>query len=235
MQPRAPSSPHPPPRGAVRCADRAEHGPLPAEQGRRLDVPRLLIFLVIQRLVVKRHQRAVAPTSAGGETEEIGGVRNWDYRYCWLRDASLTVRALMDIGFDGEAGAFVGWLLHATHRTWPRLQVVYDVFGNANLEEQELEHLSGYRGSQPVRTGNGAVGQLQLDVYGEVIAATHEYIMRGGRVPSRRLQGLRQLGDRVARVWNEPDAGLGNAYRAASPRALEGAVLARPRCTSRDG
>ncbi|HEV2074551.1 MAG TPA: glycoside hydrolase family 15 protein, partial [Thermomicrobiales bacterium] len=110
-----------------------------------------------------------APTTS--LPEKIGGVRNWDYRYCWLRDASYTVRALLELGYEEEAEAYCGWLLHATRLTWPELQVVYDVYGKARLPEDELDHLEGYAGSRPVRIGNGAHDQIQLDVYGEVLDA----------------------------------------------------------------
>src|SRR5919112_1983862 len=87
-----------------------------------------------------------APTTS--LPEEIGGVRNWDYRYCWLRDASLTLRALFDLGYAEEAEAYLSWILHATRLTWPELHVLYDVFGEANLPESEMPHLSGYANSR---------------------------------------------------------------------------------------
>src|SRR5215471_4785056 len=101
-----------------------------------------------------------APTTS--LPEQLGGVRNWDYRYCWLRDASFTVRALFALNYQEEAEAFLQWILHATRLTWPELQVVYDVFGEAKLPEQQLPRLQGYGGARPVRTGNDAHGQLQL-------------------------------------------------------------------------
>jgi GH15 family glucan-1,4-alpha-glucosidase len=100
-----------------------------------------------------------APTTS--LPEAIGGVRNWDYRYCWLRDASFTLRALFTLGYREEAEAYIGWLLHATRLTWPELHVLYDVFGEAKLPERKLPHLEGYAGSRPVRIGNDAQGQLQ--------------------------------------------------------------------------
>ena len=95
-----------------------------------------------------------APTTS--LPERIGAGLNWDYRYCWLRDASMTGRALFGLGYHDEGEAFVSWLLHATSRTRPRLNVLYDLFGREPPEERTLPHLSGYRGSQPVRIGNGA-------------------------------------------------------------------------------
>jgi GH15 family glucan-1,4-alpha-glucosidase len=147
-----------------------------------------------------------APTTSLPET--IGGVRNWDYRYCWLRDASFTLRALYALGYREEAGAYIGWLLHATRLTWPELQVLYDVFGEARLPERELPHLEGYAGSRPVRIGNDAQGQLQLDVYGEVINGAAWFLDRGGRFDRDTSRMLDGLGRTVCRRWREPDEGI---------------------------
>src|SRR6266487_2822634 len=121
-----------------------------------------------------------APTTS--LPEAIGGERNWDYRYCWLRDAGLTMAALTELGFHDEARAFLSWLLHATRLTWPKLCVLYDVYGRTNLAEQCLEQLEGYRRSRPVRIGNGAYTQLQLDAYGQVVLAAHAFHAGGGRL-----------------------------------------------------
>jgi GH15 family glucan-1,4-alpha-glucosidase len=147
-----------------------------------------------------------APTTS--LPEQPGGVRNWDYRYCWLRDASFTLRALFDLGYDEEAEAFVGWLLHATRLTWPELQVLYDVFGAVHLPEHELHHLDGYAQSRPVRIGNDAYGQLQLDVYGEIIDAATRFTSRGGRFDRDTQRMLIGLGHTVCERWREPDEGI---------------------------
>ncbi len=147
-----------------------------------------------------------APTTS--LPERIGGERNWDYRYCWLRDASLTVRALFDLGYDEEALAFLSWMLHTTWLTQPELQVVYDVYGRAKLPERILPHLEGYAGSQPVRIGNDAHGQLQLDVYGEVLDAAFGFGQRGGRFDRRTQHLLEGLGHTVRKRWREPDEGI---------------------------
>jgi GH15 family glucan-1,4-alpha-glucosidase len=147
-----------------------------------------------------------APTTS--LPEAIGGVRNWDYRYCWLRDASFTLRALFALGYGEEAEAFLGWLLHATRLTWPELHVLYDVFGEAELPERELGHLEGYAGSRPVRIGNDAQGQLQLDVYGEVIDAAARFLERGGRFDRDTSRMLNGLGQTVCKRWREPDEGI---------------------------
>jgi GH15 family glucan-1,4-alpha-glucosidase len=147
-----------------------------------------------------------APTTS--LPERIGGERNWDYRYCWLRDASLTLRALFDLGYDEEALAFVNWMLHTTRLTRPELQVVYDVYGKANLPERTLSHLEGYAGSRPVRVGNDAHGQLQLDVYGEVLDAVYGFAQRGGRFDRDTRRLLEGMGRTVLKRWREPDEGI---------------------------
>ncbi|HWS71160.1 MAG TPA: glycoside hydrolase family 15 protein, partial [Thermoanaerobaculia bacterium] len=140
--------------------------------------------------------------------EKIGGIRNWDYRYCWLRDASFTVSALYDSGFEREGGAFVDWLLYGTKLTQPRLQILYDVFGEAHLPEQALTHLAGYRGSRPVRVGNDARTQFQLDVYAEVLGALEEYSERGGILDRDMRKLTRRLAEVVVKRWREPDSGI---------------------------
>ncbi len=147
-----------------------------------------------------------APTTS--LPEKIGGVRNWDYRYCWLRDSSLTIQSLMDLGFEAEAQAFLSWMLHATRRSWPELQVLYDIHGRECPPERELEWLEGYRGSSPVRIGNGARNQFQLDVYGEVVDAVVEYVHRGGSVDRGTGRMLRGLGQTVCAQWRRPDEGI---------------------------
>ncbi len=147
-----------------------------------------------------------APTTS--LPERLGGVRNWDYRYCWLRDASFTLRALLALGYRLEAEAFLNWMLHATRLTWPELQVVYDVYGAARLPERELAHLAGYAGSRPVRIGNDASGQLQLDVYGEVLDAALRFARVGGGFDHDTTRMLEGLGRTVCRRWREPDEGI---------------------------
>jgi GH15 family glucan-1,4-alpha-glucosidase len=147
-----------------------------------------------------------APTTS--LPERTGGDLNWDYRYCWLRDASLTVRALFGLGYAAEARAFVSWLLHATRLTRPRLRVLYDVYGRNPRGEESLDGWSGYRGSRPVRVGNGARDQLQLDTYGEVIDATAQFVRRGGRVDRETARALIAFGDFVVRHWRDPDEGI---------------------------
>src|SRR5262249_21757442 len=130
------------------------------------------------------------------------------YRYCWLRDASFTLRALYALGYDAEANAFLNWMLHATRLTWPQLQVVYDVFGEAHLPERELAHVEGYAGSRPVRIGNGAYDQFQLDVYGEIADAAMLFASPDVAFDGDTARLLRGVGDTVCRRWREPDDGI---------------------------
>jgi GH15 family glucan-1,4-alpha-glucosidase len=147
-----------------------------------------------------------APTTS--LPEEIGGVRNWDYRYCWLRDASFTVRALYDCGFEQEGNAFVEWLIYATRLTQPRLQILYDVFGESRLPESTLDHLDGYCASRPVRIGNQAHDQFQLDVYGEVLGAIEEYTDRGQELYRDTQRVTSRLAGIIVERWQEPDNGI---------------------------
>jgi GH15 family glucan-1,4-alpha-glucosidase len=147
-----------------------------------------------------------APTTS--LPEELGGVRNWDYRYCWLRDASLTMRALLTLGYHDEARAFCSWLLYTTRQTWPELRVLYDVFGGNHLRERELTHLGGYAASGPVRVGNGAHEQLQLDVYGELIDAVTWFLHDSRHVDRDTRHMLAALGETVCARWAEPDEGI---------------------------
>jgi len=147
-----------------------------------------------------------APTTS--LPEAIGGVRNWDYRYCWLRDATLVIRALLHLGHVDEADAFLGWLLHATKLTAPELRVLYTVYGESKIREWELDHLTGYRHSKPVRVGNGAADQLQLDVYGAVIGAACDGVRCGLALDRDEQKLLRGLGEVICRSWRQPDEGI---------------------------
>jgi GH15 family glucan-1,4-alpha-glucosidase len=147
-----------------------------------------------------------APTTS--LPERLGGDLNWDYRYCWLRDAAFTARALFGLGFMDEACAFVSWTLHATRLTRPKLQVLYDVYGGSRGEEEELAHLEGYAESRPVRIGNHAGVQFQLDVYGEVIEAVTHFVDNGGVLDRETQKMLLQFGKYVCRHWHKPDSGI---------------------------
>jgi GH15 family glucan-1,4-alpha-glucosidase len=147
-----------------------------------------------------------APTTS--LPEKLGGARNWDYRYCWLRDATFTLLALMNSGYTEEASAWHNWLLRAVAGSPANMQIMYGIMGQRRLLEWEAAWLPGYEGAQPVRVGNAAHAQLQLDVYGELIDAFHQ-----SRVAELQLDaGTWDLEctvlDHLAEVWNQPDHGV---------------------------
>jgi GH15 family glucan-1,4-alpha-glucosidase len=147
-----------------------------------------------------------APTTS--LPESIGGDSNWDYRFAWLRDAAFTTHALFGLGYKDDANAFVDWLLQATRLTRPELRVVYDVFGGCPTPERELSHLHGYAGSRPVRIGNAASEQMQLDVYGEVVEAVSHFVGENKNVDRETQKMLRQFVEYVCEHWREPDNGI---------------------------
>jgi len=140
--------------------------------------------------------------------EDLGGGRNWDYRYCWLRDATFTLQALLASGFEGEAQAWRDWLLRAVAGSPADLQIMYGVDGTRRLPEMELPWLPGYEGSLPVRTGNGAAGQYQLDVWGEVLDGLHVARESGLSASVHAWDLQRALMEFLAGHWDEPDNGL---------------------------
>jgi len=159
------------------------------------------------KLLVFAPSGAIAAAATTSLPEEIGGSRNWDYRFSWPRDAAFTLQALLSLGCGGEARAFFFWLLHASQLTHPRLQVLYRLDGRAEADEKELP-LAGYRGSQPVRVGNGASRQLQLDVYGEVLSAAALFAEAAGGLDRDHGRRVAELADLVCELWRQPDAGI---------------------------
>jgi len=147
-----------------------------------------------------------APTTSLPET--LSGSRNWDYRFCWLRDATLSLLALMNAGYYEEAGAWRDWLLRAVAGVPAQAQIMYGITGEHRLPECEVDWLPGYEGAKPVRIGNGAHAQIQIDVYGEVMDALYQ-AQRGGLASSADAWALQQAFlSHLADVWREPDRGI---------------------------
>ncbi|MFF3914087.1 glycoside hydrolase family 15 protein [Streptomyces sp. NPDC001852] len=161
------------------------------------------------KLLTYRPTGAPIAAATMGLPEQIGGERNWDYRYTWIRDAALSVRALIDLGFHEEAQAFRRWLRDRIEAgptaSGDPLQIMYRVDGDPHLTEEVLDHLEGYQGSHPVRAGNAAAGQLQLDIYGEVSDA----LVVGGDIGAiRGWKALSGVLDWLADHWDRPDEGI---------------------------
>jgi len=151
---------------------------------------------------------AIVAAATTSLPERLGSSLNWDYRYCWLRDASLTTRALLGLGYWEEAEAFMSWMLQITSLTHPKIHILYTVFGQKAPKERELTLLSGYLNSRPVRTGNDARGQLQLDVYGEVTDADSQFVLHGRQFDRATKDVLVALGRYVTENWRKPDEGI---------------------------
>ncbi len=164
------------------------------------------------KLLIYAPTGAMVAAATMGLPEQVGGERNWDYRYTWIRDGSLSVRALMDLGFVEEATAFVHWLVARLHEREGKdgepLQTMYRVDGDPNLPEQTLTHFEGYRGSYPVRAGNGAADQLQLDIYGEAVYALSQGREIGQQATYSGWKALTRTLDWLADAWDRPDEGI---------------------------
>ena len=142
--------------------------------------------------------------------EDLGGERNWDYRYTWIRDAAFTLYGFLRIGFTEEAAAFMGWLEKRSHDRNPdgSLQIMYGIDGRRELNEEVLDHLEGYKGSSPVRVGNGAYNQLQLDIYGELMDSVYLYNKYGNPISSDLWSHLRRLVNWVCDNYHRTDEGV---------------------------
>jgi GH15 family glucan-1,4-alpha-glucosidase len=159
------------------------------------------------KLLVFAPSGAVAAAATTSLPEELGGERNWDYRFSWVRDSAFTLGAFLQLGCPREAHAYFWWLMHASQLTHPRLKVLYRLDGGTRAAERELR-LSGYRGSRPVRIGNAAAEQLQLDTYGELLQTAFLYAGAGNRIDRDVAKRLAEIADLVCRIWSEPDAGI---------------------------
>ena len=146
-----------------------------------------------------------APTTS--LPERVGGPRNWDYRFCWVRDSAFTMAAFLGLGCGADARAYFWWLMQASQLTHPRLRVLYRLDGGPHAPERDLP-LHGYLGSSPVRVGNAAAAQLQLDTYGELLQTAWLYATSGYRIDADIAQRLAEIADLVSRIWRQPDAGI---------------------------
>ncbi|WP_261795844.1 glycoside hydrolase family 15 protein [Mobilicoccus massiliensis] len=187
--------------------------------------------LAVLRGLTDRDTGGIVAAATMGLPEQLGGPRNWDYRYCWLRDASLTLEAFLTCGYRHEAATWRDWLLRAVAGDPSRMQIMYGVDGRRDLTERVLDHLPGYAGSRPVLLGNAASDQRQLDVLGEVMAAL-QMAREHGLAESEDSWALQvALVDHLADTWDRPDNGLweirGPARRFTHSRAMVWVALDR--------
>ena len=191
--------------GRTREEEEAWSRRCPGDLPHRALVVRSLLTL---RLLTHGETGGIVAAPTTSLPEDFGGVRNWDYRYCWLRDASLTIESLLTAGYDQEARHWREWLLRTVAGDPEDLQIMYAVDGARRLPERELDHLPGYAGSRPVRIGNAAVDQLQTDVLGEVMIALQQAREAGMEESDFSWSLQRTLVEDLADHWGRPDNGL---------------------------
>jgi len=165
---------------------------------------------LILKLLSSAQYGSIIAAPTFGLPESVGGKRNWDYRYTWIRDASFTVYAFIQLGYTKEAGAFMGWVekLCRDIKGQERLGIMYSIDGTRQLEEHTLDNFEGYKGSAPVRIGNDAYSQLQLDIYGELMDSVYLYNKYGEPISYDFWKDLEQQIEWLARNWDQPDDGI---------------------------
>jgi GH15 family glucan-1,4-alpha-glucosidase len=168
----------------------------------------VLTSLIVLKALTYQPTGGIVAAPTTSLPEQLGGSRNWDYRYCWLRDAALTLDALMLGGYGDEARAFREWLLRATAGHPAQAQIMYGVAGERRLPEETLDWLPGYEGSAPVRIGNAASEQFQLDIYGELLDANYRGLSLVGRVDPVIWSRQRPMIDYLESIWDQPDDGI---------------------------
>ena len=171
----------------------------------------VLTSLIALKAMTDETTGAVVAAPTTSLPEELGGVRNWDYRYCWLRDSVLALEALLDAGYTEESLAFRDFMLRVGTGDPAAIQIMYGIGGERRLSEFELPHLPGYEGSRPVRVGNAASEQFQLDVYGEVAGVMFIGAERLGRIEARLWPRWRAIVEYVETIWRRPDDGIWEA------------------------
>jgi GH15 family glucan-1,4-alpha-glucosidase len=187
-----------------------QQGAVACEQWAGSWKPLVMRSSLVCKMLTHAETGAIAAAPTTSLPEWIGGQRNWDYRFAWIRDASQTAQALVALGHSAEAIDLLRWMerVSEAHADQWELQIMYGLRGQEELPEQELSHLEGYRCSPPVRIGNGAADQFQLEVYGELLNTGYELVRRGEEMSPRVANFLRKVADHVVEVWKQPDYGI---------------------------
>ncbi len=189
------------------------HGsePVHAEEWADGLLPLLIRSELVLKLLTNAATGAIAAAPTTSLPEEIGGVRNWDYRFAWIRDSAMTAQALIALGHETEAIDLLAWMERVSEMYAGEgrgLRIMYGTHGWSELDEEELSHLEGYRGSRPVRVGNAAAAQLQLEIYGELLNTAYELCRRGYELSEKETAFLSRVADEACSLWREPDYGI---------------------------